>query len=233
MMCPTRGRPDRVMDMLRSFYATRSPGTEIILITCDADPKLETYKTVLHGEEHLIFRSDIITKKQNYVVRELYPDLPYYGSVNDDHLFRTVGWDAKLIAAIEDRGRGFGLACGSDLFNPSWYEYKHPSGHIISGNIVRTLGYFDYPEFKQFGIDHWLAELFWELELLYYVPEVVIEHMHVHVGKGKDDTNYQENYTPQAQAEGHAILDRWRREQKSKDVYNLRELIRVKQQINV
>jgi hypothetical protein len=222
MMCPTRGRPDRVLDMLRSFYATRSEGTKIILITSEDDPKYSTYEIVLYSEHHLCIKSRYLPDKQNYVVN-LYPDVPYYGSVNDDHIFRTKGWDTQLIEAIEKQGNGWGLACGNDLMNANWFEHQHPSGCVISGNIVRALGYYDYPKFHSYRIDTWEQELFNGIKRLFFVPEVTIEHCHAHRNKAAVDENYVWGYSPEEVAYGDKVLEEWRRNEKIRDIAMLKK----------
>jgi hypothetical protein len=226
MICPTRSRPVRVLEALKCFYETKSEGTEICFVVSADDPCLEEYQANLAGEEVVVCDSRYIIPKINHVAVRLHPNLLYYGSIDDDQHCRTKGWDAKLIQTIEAQG-GMGVACGDDLFTKNWHEFKHPAGYIMSGNIIQALGYMVNPSFRHTGIDYWFAELFDPLILLYFLPEVIIEHMHVNVGKAPNDEQYDWIYGDEMK-HGMEALHNWRVQQKGQEMQRLKNALRSK-----
>jgi hypothetical protein len=226
MVCPTRSRPDRVLNLLESFQATKSDGTEIIVVTSQDDPRIEDYKISLEGCNHYIHDNRWHPSKMNHVTTKLYPGLAYYGQVDDDHIFRTPGWDASFIEEIEKNG-GWGLACGNDLLTPDWKVHRHPSGTVMSGNVVRTLGYFTNPRFQHIGVDTWQRDLFESIGKLFFIPEVVIEHMHAHVGKAEIDAQYKELYAEGDFNAGINTHRNWKATCKEDEVTKLREAMRI------
>lgn len=227
MICPTRGRPDRVKDMLKSFYETRTgEDTKICLAVSKDDEKYQEYIDTIPNEEIITCESRYLINKINYICCELYPNLPYYGGIDDDHIFRTKGWDKVLVDKIEENN-GWGLACGNDLFNKDWHEWEHPSGLVMSGKLIRYLGYVMYPKFKHSGIDHWQADLFGKAECLYFVPEVIIEHCHYLVKKAEEDEGYAWVYEANNFDEGMKIYNLWRIQEMAADVANLKLAIKA------
>jgi len=222
VICPSRGRPDRVMDMLKSFYETRSAGTEICIVVSVDDLRFGEYEKNLTGENLIVCESRFTPDKTNYVAAKLYPDLSYYGLVDDDQIFRTPGWDIKFIQEIE-KHKGWGLCCGKDLFNADWYQYKHPNGFIVSGNFVKLFGYLIYPKFQHVGIDHWQADLFGHAGCLFHLPEVIIEHCHANIGKAAMDEGYAWVYSKEVYEYGMNIWYGWQQNEMPADISKLRK----------
>jgi hypothetical protein len=223
MICPSRSRPDRILDMLDSFDKTKSEGTEIIIYISEDDPCLEDYIKVLKGRNFIIGIRRSIVETYNYISCELHPDIPYYGMIDDDHYFITPGWDNRYIDAIE-KGGGWGLACGEDKLT-DWNKFKHPSGCIIDGRVIQTLGYFVYPEIKHIGTDMYLGALFGALGRLYHLPDVIIEHRHRINNMARDDDNYRQVYAKESEGPGRATFDLWVISQMQNEVDKINETI--------
>jgi hypothetical protein len=226
MICPTRNRPDRVKDMLKSFYDTkRNADTHICLAVSKDDEKYDQYFSELPNENIITCPSRYLINKTNYICCELFPDIPYYGGIDDDHIFRTKNWDKILLQKLKDNN-DWGLACGNDKFNEDWKQWSHPSGWIMSNKTIKFLGYAMYPKFIHSGIDHWQADLFGNAECLYYVPEVIIEHCHYLVKKAKDDKGYAWVYDGANFNEAMKIYHLWKYEFMEIDVERLKRAIR-------
>jgi hypothetical protein len=230
VICPSRSRPEKLKRMLESFYRTKSEGTEIVIYVSDDDPLLEDYKPILEKENHVIGPRKTIVEVDNYFSCEVYPNIPYYGEINDDHVYSTFEWDKKLIQIIESCGGGWGLACGNDTVHKNWHGVKHPSGAIISGNIVRTLKCFILPGLRHLGCDGYLRDLTEGVERLFYVPEVIIEHHHF-VNKKADfnnDPNYKHIYTKEQIEHADKVLSRWHEKKKADDIIRLKNAMEKK-----
>lgn len=227
VMCSTRQRPHRIAEMLESFDKTHSPGTEMVIYVADSDPYISDYEKVLSGRK-VIYGPDkgYLVNVLNWISTVAYPDMKYYAEVNDDHVYKTVGWDAKFIESIETRGNGWGLACGQDLVDPSWHHYRHPSAVMLSGNIVRALGCFTYPKLKHCGSDDYHRDIGDCLGRLFFHEGVVIEHRCWHVAnKSPQDAVAFAAY--QTQSEGQDVYTEWSKTQKALDCEKLNEAMKL------
>jgi hypothetical protein len=122
----------------------------------------------------------------NLMARPRAKDYKYIGHFGDDNVPRTVGWDVKLMQALQKTN----FAWGDDL------EYgQRPAGalctHIfMRSEIVRKLGYFGPPSIQHMYVD--LAWLAWgKATGMTFVPDVIIEHMHFLEQKAPMDESYQ------------------------------------------
>lgn len=226
-ICPSRGRPKLLKRMLDSFYATKSEWTDIFVYVADDDPWLHEYqiipKVFIGPRRSLV---DVI----NYAACELYPGLDYYQEVNDDHVYHTDKWDEKLIGKIEYGGNKFGMAWGQDGMNNKETP-NLPTAVVMSGPLVRALGYFFSPNFKHIACDDALLDIGNELKLVYYNPEVYIEHVHYYAivnGKHKApaDDNYRAIYDPKVLEEARQKLHEWRSCDLMNDLERVRNAIK-------
>jgi hypothetical protein len=106
------------------------------------------------------------------------------GMVNDDHRFRTPGWDKRVTEAL----RTPGIAYGDDLFQG---EALVCGGVFISAPIVRALGWYCLPTCDHLFVDNAWGVLGKTMDRLHYLPDVVIEHLHPMAGKGEWDAGYE------------------------------------------
>jgi len=225
-ICPSRGRPDTLKDMLESFAETRSDKSDLIVYLNDDDPKLPEYRTML-AENYFKFAVVVIGPRK--FIAEVFnefslahPEYDYYQPFNDDHYFHTYHWDEKLIDIVEEKGKGWGIACADDLLT-DWANFKHPSGCVISGNIIRTLGYMIPPGVRHIGIDTVLGKLAQAIDRLWFTRDVIIEHRHWTNGRRKIDDNYKWVYGTEEQNHGKRAVQMYLLTEFKKDVEKLRE----------
>jgi len=178
--------------MIDSFYATQSGNARLVIYLNDDDPLRRDYK-IPHVCEVIVGPRKFLAHAYNYLF-ERFPGYDYYAPVNDDHIFLTPAWDVKLINMVEELGHGWGLAAAEDHLT-NWYDYEHPSGLVISGNIPRALGYIIWPEIQHIGIDCFFMHLMRGIKRLFFTPEVIIEHRHWSNGKALLDANYRWVYS--------------------------------------
>lgn len=170
-ICPTRNRPTELLRMVDSFYKTKRLKTDLVFYISEDDPKLEEYKKFLKLN---IFNYEIGPHK--YLVQVInyfcskYPEYRYYQEVNDDHIYHTLGWDEILTSTIENFGKGWGMAFPNNTIN------KNPSATMVSGNIVKTLGWFFIPELRHSSTDCSIATIGNGIKRLFYAEDAVIEH---------------------------------------------------------
>ena len=214
--------------MLDSFEATRSDKTDLIIYLNDDDPTLIEYRE-LFAEKYFSFAVVVIGPRQ-YIADTFnefslaHPEYDYYMPFNDDHFFVTPQWDEKLINIVESHG-GWGIA-GADDKLTDWVTCQHPSGCVISGNIIRTLGYMVPPGIRHIGIDTFLARIAQGIDRLYLTRDVVIEHRHWLNGHRKIDDNYKWVYGEEEQKHGTEAVKEYLFSQYWRDVAKLQEAMR-------
>jgi hypothetical protein len=211
-ICTSFRRPKMLKDMLASFYATKSPGTDILIYLHIDDPFLEEYKEYIDQYPHIFGPHTTLQEVINHVVFETNREVPYYQVICDDHIYRTQKWDSLLIAAIEKQANGWGFACGRDLINgDDWKSWQHPSAEIWSWKMAHTLGYVYPKEFKHQGLDFYTKDLALAIDSLTFVPEVVIEHLWYGGCNKPMDDNIKEKYNPEAMKQADEAFEHWKK----------------------
>ena len=221
VICPSRGRPERLRGMVQSFKETASEGTELVVYVSEDDPAVVGYRGIEGIDLHIGERLSLVGVLNKFSI-EVYPDVKYYGEVNDDHVYRTKRWDKTLIGHIE-KGGGWGIACGNDTVPKDWYECRHPSACVISGNIVRTLGCFVDPRFQHMYVDDYLRDIGESINGLFYDSDVVVEHRHFLNGKAEKDDNYRWIYSEEQVAFGLAAYNHWIKHSRPDDIIKLKK----------
>jgi len=200
-ICSTRSKPGLVMEMLKSFDETKSKGTEIVLYVWEDDPKIDEYKKNLEGRNVIYGEKRFMSEVLNYITTEVYPDIPYYQNINDDHYFVVKGWD-KMMTGVLDDNNGWGVS-----YCKGKGGIHNPNAEIVSGKIVRTIGYYIYPKYRQFGLEPYFISL-GEACGFFYIPEV-IEHRSVNAGFGEKDEVYKFIYSPEEMTNARNAYNEW------------------------
>lgn len=226
-ICPTRNRPYVALRLYDSWKQTRQgEGSHIVFYVSEDDTDKRAYLHYLVSAG-----AEVVVGARKYLVDvindfALGRDFKYYNNINDDHVYQTVGWDLKLIGEIEGRG-GWGVACPRDLFS-NIEDVKNPSGEVVSGNIVRTLGHYFHPMLLHLGADEYLRELTEELGLMYFAGDVVTEHCHPYREMGKLDDNYRWVYSPESDYHRQRVLEYWRKNLKATEQDKIRKAMVIK-----
>jgi hypothetical protein len=221
VMVPSRGRPKRLDEFIKSLYDTKSISTDVLFYLNEDDPKLLEYTP--SDYRVIVGKRLYLAEAYNYIFQK-YPDYEYYSLLNDDHYFLTPGWDKKLIEMIEEKG-GWGLSCCEDHLT-DWNKFQHPSGMVISGNIPRTLGYMIWPKIQHIGIDCFFKELLTPLNLMYHTMDVVIEHRHWINGKALLDENYKWVYHKDQFQYGMGMVEEYKKTKLNDDIEKLKQAMK-------
>jgi hypothetical protein len=214
-ICSSFRRPGMLQDMLGTFYANRSQGTEIFLYLHEDDPYLADYKKFISLHHHVIGPHRNLQQVVNHVVFELFPGIPNYQILVDDHLIHTKHWDALLRDALDSRAGGWGFSCGKDGANHgNWEEYKHPSAEIWTWKMAKTLGYVYPRNMEAMQLDYYTKGLGLAIDGLVFVPDVFIEHLW-YGGCGKPmDLNIREKYNNASVDRAERQFYEWERTEK-------------------
>jgi hypothetical protein len=204
MILPSRGRPH----LVQRFFDQGQPTLPGLLVIDDDDK--ENYRAVKIPPDWrvLVLPHLCLVDKCNAAFSE-FPAEPWYGITNDDVLPETPQWDERLRAIAGPRN----FAYGDDGINHRF------STAVMGGELVRAIGWFLCPALKHFYTDDaW--ELFHEIGLGIYVPDIKVTHLHFTVGKAPRDQTYAERGDP---AKDQFRFETW----KARDWPMLRDRVRA------
>jgi hypothetical protein len=206
VLCPSRGRPEAAREAYAAFEATRHrAGTRMVFPIDSDDPRLgdyfaETYPVVRQEAPGNMVKA--LNAAAMWAIAELKPK--YLGFIGDDHRFRTQGWDDHFVKILEERRGGF--VYGNDLF---WPKGEIPTQIFMSASIVEKLGWMGLPDCRHLYIDNAWRTLGEATQSLYYMPDVIIEHMHPAGGKAEWDEGHRRVNTPEMYGHDEAVFNSW------------------------
>jgi hypothetical protein len=85
-----------------------------------------------------------------------------------------------------------------------------PEIWAMSSDLVKFLGWFALPVVKHFYCDNAVSEIGRRADLLRYVPEAVIEHLHYTISPGTERDKTYAEAEESAGAHDHAAYQEWR-----------------------
>ena len=185
VLCPTRERPELFARMIDSAFETGGQDFEVLCYVDEDDPTREEYDRF--NGRIVVGPSNGVGRAWNRLAREAWGDLLMMA--NDDLVFRTDGWDARLAAAIDERGPSDGVFV-------AWADDGAPGCErrcafpIVSRRWIETLGQFVPECFNFLYHDTWVHDVGRLVDRLIYVADVVIEHRHFAFKKADYDATY-------------------------------------------
>lgn len=214
---PSRERPASALRLIEAFSAT-SEGCADLLIAVDFDdPTRYDYPPSAPGVEVVIGRPGNLSSITN---RHAVGSGRFaVGSIGDDHLPLTPGWDAAIVAALRALGSGF--AYGDDRF----HGRRLPTACFATADVVDALGWFCLPSAEHLFVDRVWKELGRAAGMISYLPEVVIEHLHPEAGKAVSDASYARSNSEERWSRDRAAFEAWRAERLEVDVATIRALL--------
>lgn len=221
MICPTRNRPDKVTEMANSFYKTIKANSSLLICIDEDDEVMKAY--------HPDSRTGVMVGKRGSIVDWLnraalaHPDYKYYGIIGDDGVFITEGWDLELMNEIKSNG-GWGISFAEDLICSG--KRMLPTHPVISGNIVKTLGFIIPPEFVHLYGDDYLGAIGKGIGKFFYRGDVIIEHRHWSVGKASKDEGYTRIDSKAGWDRDTVIWNEYQKENLQRDIDKVKEAMR-------
>jgi hypothetical protein len=188
VITPSRGRPERLREMLSATLGLSRAETDVAVAIDDDQAVMYAGVSTDPNVEWFTGRRDTLSGWTNRLAMLYARQYRALASFGDDHLPRTEGWDARLLAAIDAMG-GTGIAYGNDLI----FGEGLPTAPVISSDIVRALGWMCLPSLRHMAVDLVWKDLGIGADCLAYVPGVTIEHVHWCAGKAPLDPVYAES----------------------------------------
>lgn len=188
VLVPTRGRPHNVRRLQGALASLNQAATKLVLGVDTDDPERGGYEGLtLRGNVELALVEPAgpgMVGALNQLAERYVDQAGALGFLGDDHLPRTAGWDARLLAALAAQGGG--VAYGNDLVHGP----NLATAVVLDARIPAALGYMAPPSLRHLYVDNVWLDWGRELGKLTYLPDVVIEHLHPIVGKAPEDERY-------------------------------------------
>jgi hypothetical protein len=187
LLVPTRNRAFNARRLATAFEETVTGlHTKLIFVVDHDDPCKQEYLDTLPEWVTVCIVPEDGPKRMgpvlNFAASWACHEYSHLGFMGDDHLPRTLGWDDTILNIMGDSP---GVAYGDDLHQGG----KLATACVITSKIVRTLGYMSPPPLEHLYIDNFWMTL-GSTTNLWYVPDVIIEHLHPDAGKAQRDTGY-------------------------------------------
>lgn len=221
VLCPSRSRPQEAARMIESFHRTALISRLRLYLDMD-DPCLNEYFNIAGKTPILIDFRRTITDIFNSHWMAAPANFRYFSCSNDDFIYRTEGWDLKLVERIKAR-KGIGIAYGNDGCAGS----ALPTTSIISREIVEILGWLQLPTLK-----HLYGDTVWKIigeesGCLFYDQNVHIEHMHVFAKKAKNDAIYERTNSKEMYEHDESAFKHWLCNDRILDVKKVKSLLKA------
>jgi hypothetical protein len=212
VLVPSRGRPQNVDRLVRACALTCRADTRLHFGFDEDDPAREPSIAATGGHRYTVAPRMGLTAWTN-VLASRHMDVPALGSLGDDHLPITDGWDEQLLESLPGGG---GYAYPNDLRRDDI-----PEAVVVSTSVVAALGWFALP-----ALSHWYIDNVWRdlghPDRLVYRPDVIVRHMHPAVVKGvPGDATYSE--AAAGLNADLAVYQRWRLSGMARDRAAIRE----------
>jgi len=153
ILVPSRGRPRKMAELLRSFTETHTPGlSDLIIRNGSADPTAPEYQNYSIAVPDVIryigdddqFAARSMTGDAGYCLAqqeiwEQYPGYAAYLTLEDDTVLHTKGFDANLLKMIEEFPNRIGMVLLHD-------RAAQIEAQCFSAEWCNLLGYLCNPE---------------------------------------------------------------------------------------
>lgn len=171
VVTPTRGRPERALRLASAVSRTATAKTDICMAFDDDDETAAETVAALerYGVLSMIGSRQCLGPWTNQIVQAHFGGYKAFASFGDDHVPRTLGWDAECLRELETMGGG--IVAPNGLLTPGM-----PEQAVISAPIVEALGWMCLP-----GLDHWYVDQVWydlarATHRYLWLDKVMVEH---------------------------------------------------------
>lgn len=201
---PSRGRPHNLKRLIDAAKNTCTSEYEIFVRLDNDDPKLNEYLE-LDGANFIVGDRIFFTLSLNELAEAAVEGgYPHIAILGDDVLPETIGWDDKMIDALN----GLGVVYGSDGL-----EHLHgpdlPTHVIVPTEMYQRLGWIGLPTSRHLFCDNVWREL-GKLTEFIYLPDVKLTHLHRWNQSAPNDQTYEEANDKIKREHDRIAFETWR-----------------------
>ena len=180
LVVPSRGRPANLGRLWDAMQKTCRGDTTLLVGIDNDDPTWWVYPD---GPEYVVENGlHQVVAWINHLAVPRTGEYRFIGTIGDDNVPLTDGWDVAMMTALEKTPFAF----GNDL-----YPFRPPGAlccHVFCrSEVIDALGYFGPPVLRHAYVDDaWMA---WGTACgITFREDVIIEHLHYTSGAPNDDT---------------------------------------------
>ena len=157
ILTPTRNRPNNCDRFIKSLYeTTQYTGTLELLFYVDSDdPAKDIYKEIEERWQNNFWRVEFVigepmsvSKSWNIIAEKSLGDIMIMG--NDDLVYKTVRWDAKLLGQLMELNDPYYLTWFNDGINGTFSLISKCIHEIHDGDTVHTRIDMDEKDIDEF-----------------------------------------------------------------------------------
>lgn len=187
ILCPSRERPTRFADMVKSALSAAASveNIEVVAYLDMDDPERYLYE-LLPRVNYVAGPRLPVSVAVNALYKKAAGEIVLSGA--DDTLFRTAGWDQEVINAFAAAPNGVALAVPLDGAEAK--RGRRTTHMFASRAWVSAVGYFLQPKYEHFYADTHLEDIARQAGALVWLDSVLLEHMHPNNGKGPKDATH-------------------------------------------
>lgn len=183
----TRARPENCLRFINAWTQTQASSPVYVRID-DCDPKLNQILELPWPKKFSLNVGPRLGLKA--ALQEMFlkfPDEDWYGFLADDLVPLTKHWDKIL---IETAGN-----CNISYPNDLGKKRKRdlPTHPCVGGDLVRAIGWFGLPATYHYYLDDIYRFIGQNLNNIYRLEDVIVEHMHYGRGKAEIDETYNQS----------------------------------------
>ena len=213
VLCPSRARPQQAKECYQAFLDTRHMTDSEMFFVIDEDDTSGYDVPVFHVKRGRPGMTDALNAALPMVW-----DREIVGFIGDDHRFRTSGWDTYFTDFLRQKGPG--LVYGNDLARDDI-----PTQIFGSSVIWQALGWMALPTARHLYLDNAWRVIGDSVNRLFYMPDVVVEHMHPTLGKAEWDAQYRAVNAPEVYSADGQAYETWLADGAAADVEKVRAVL--------
>jgi hypothetical protein len=202
---PSRGRPHNLKRLSDALKETCTGEYTLFSRLDNDDPALPEYlqlDDIQFVVDKRIFFTSSVNELAEIASIEGYTHIAILG---DDVLPETVGWDEKMIAALNNK---LGVVYGSDGL-----EHLHgpdlPTHVVVPIEMYQKLGWIGLPTSRHLFLDNAWREL-GKLTRFIYLPDVKLSHLHRWNQAAPNDQTYEEANDKVKREHDKLAFETWR-----------------------
>lgn len=184
---PSRGRPHNLKRLAKVLKETCTGDYELLVRIDADDPTCSDYLKIKDAEftvgERIFFTLSLNELAQDALDR----GFTHIAILGDDVLPETIGWDKKMIAALNNK---LGVVYGSDGLE-NLHGPDLPTHVVMPIEMYKRLGWVGLPGSRHLFCDNAWREL-GKLTQFIYLKDVKLTHLHRWNKAAPDDQTYRE-----------------------------------------
>lgn len=196
ILVPTRSRPHNITRLLDDLHHTDTQAPLILGLDTN-DPRLKDYQQLTghrYWRDTQIFintTSSIgMVQAINNLITEVKNEYQHFIFLGDDTAPRTQKWDTHILNTLNE------IHTGIVYWNDLWHGQEKPTHWAVTGNIVRTWGYFAPPTLRHLYVDDFYQRFGTDIGSYHYLGDVIVEHLHAFYRKSPMDYSYELTNAP-------------------------------------